>query len=305
MAQDSLSSRGVTVRIEESAGGRVVIPALEIVQLRLRIVVVTTVPKGVDVSHRSSSRQNLAKRIVRIGRHPISLCVYQIHYIALKVRDIVVNGCVGTVIINQRIGCSGVVIAEIQRLACPIRLDGFPQQFPTGIDVAVRLGDGFLQNALRCAAAGCRCSPISQTILRNWRLRVCDFYDGRAVGIAAAAASEVGSACPLTGLYIVVLQLAYDIIPVAMTARALVEGIAVRCASGINDSFRVTVCMVTIGITATCTGISIESAFLIIMTQCCNDFGAIAVTAFTFVKCVALFRAGRSNNTYSMDYYTM
>ena len=83
-----------------------------------------------------------------------------------------------------------------------------------------------------------------------------------------------------------------------MAARTFVEGIAVCCASRINYSFRVTMCMIAISITATCAGISIESAFLIIMTQRCNDFGAIAVTAFTFVKCVAIFRAGRSNNTY-------
>ena len=192
-----MSGRDVAVRIDETADLRVVIPGLEVVEPCFGIVVIAAILQGIDRSHFAGCSEDLTIGIISVGSSFCTICIHQIRHIALKVRDIIVNRRVGAVIVNQRIGCSGVVIAEIQRLACPIRLNGFPQQLSAGIDVAMRLGDGFLQNTLRCAAAGHRCSSVSQTILRNRRLRVCDFYDGRAVGIAAASASEVSYACPL------------------------------------------------------------------------------------------------------------
>ena len=49
MPKDTVAGVAVLVRIDESAGGRVVISALEIVQLRLSIVVITTVSEEIGI----------------------------------------------------------------------------------------------------------------------------------------------------------------------------------------------------------------------------------------------------------------
>ena len=50
VAEVALAGRGVAVRIDEAAGDRVVISALEVIQLRLRIVVITTVSERIGVN---------------------------------------------------------------------------------------------------------------------------------------------------------------------------------------------------------------------------------------------------------------
>ena len=49
MAKHPLTSAEISVRVDKPAVGKVIVPALEVVEARLAVVIVTTVAQGVDV----------------------------------------------------------------------------------------------------------------------------------------------------------------------------------------------------------------------------------------------------------------
>ena len=117
------------IRVDETAGGGVVVAGLEVVESGLFVVVVAAVTQGVDLCQGAGSGQDLAVGIVGVGRHDLLIAIQDGQNIALEVGDIVVGGTV----VGQGVGMTALVIEEVQSVAAP----GLPHQLTTGIEIAV------------------------------------------------------------------------------------------------------------------------------------------------------------------------
>ena len=114
---------------------------MEIIEASLAILIVPPVAQRVDLRHGAAGAQDFTIGIVGIGRYFIALAVYQIHHIALEVRNVIVDGTGGTYGVGQGVGRTALVIPEVQNLRAAAALHGLPQQLSTGVDIAVRLYD--------------------------------------------------------------------------------------------------------------------------------------------------------------------
>ena len=117
--------------IQKSAEFRIVISALEVIETGFGVVIIAAVAKRIDFSHGSGGSDYIAVGIVIIARNYCSGSVYQGHYIALKVGDVIVEGTV----VLQRIGCSAGIIEEIEGVI-PVNL---PKQLTARI--VISMGD--------------------------------------------------------------------------------------------------------------------------------------------------------------------
>ena len=91
---------GEGIRVDEPAVGKVVVPALEVVETRFAVVIVTTVAQGVDVPDEAGGsvlyavgivHGVIAPRAVVVGRGERTVRVQQRDDIALRVEDVVAS----------------------------------------------------------------------------------------------------------------------------------------------------------------------------------------------------------------------
>ena len=248
----ALAGGGVAVGVDEPADGGVIIAALEVVEAGFIVLIVATIPQGVDLRHSAGRGQHLAVGVVGIRRHPVAVAVHQVHHITLEIRDVIVGGSGGTVVVNQGIGEASIVIPEIQGFGCAVAGNGLPQQLPTGVDVAVLLGDGGFQNAAGRAAGGSGGSLILQTILGNGRIRVNggNNDDPCFVDISTTGASVISILEVFPRFYVVMPQLCNGVILITVTAGTFVKGIAILCTGGSHYGFCIAVGMVCVSVSA-------------------------------------------------------
>ena len=129
MSQHALAGGGVSVCVYEAAGSGVIISGLQIIKFRFAVVVVATVAQWVNLGHGAGSGENLAVGVVGIAGNGVSAGIDQAKDIALEVGNVVI----GSAVVIQRIGASGVIIEEVQNVGSPC----FPEQVAAGVEVVV------------------------------------------------------------------------------------------------------------------------------------------------------------------------
>ena len=117
------------VGVNEPAVGEVIVPALEVVEARFAVVVVTAVTQGIDVPDEAGLRNLrtfvivhgiVAPRAVVVGRGEGAIRVQQRDDIALRVKDIVVERRGRAVVIDHGERLVAVVIHELEGLIAPL-----------------------------------------------------------------------------------------------------------------------------------------------------------------------------------------
>ena len=118
-----MSGGGEAVRVEEAAQLRIVIPALEVIQSRLGVVVVAAVADGVGGGQGAGGAEDLAPGVVAVLRRRVPAGVQEHHHIALQVCDVVVPDLRvrPRVPHQQRVGLSALVVEKL-RLRAAIAL---------------------------------------------------------------------------------------------------------------------------------------------------------------------------------------
>ena len=110
-----------TVRIDKPTPRRVIIPALQIVQPRLRVVDVSAVAQGVLFAegggHRAGGGQQIAPCIIGVGHDARAAGADKAGHVALRVLDVEILRAV--VVHGQR---AGRVVGEVQLIAAPRQL---------------------------------------------------------------------------------------------------------------------------------------------------------------------------------------
>ena len=102
IARNALSGGNEAVRIDEPSPNRIVIPAVEVVQPRFRVVDIASVAQGVKCAESEGERPacgpRLAPRVIGVGHYLCACAVHQSGHIALRipeveiVRPVVVHG---------------------------------------------------------------------------------------------------------------------------------------------------------------------------------------------------------------------
>ena len=117
------------VGVNEPAVRKVVVPALEVVEARFAVVVVTAVTQGIDVPDEAGLRNLrtfvivhgiVTPRAVVVGRGEGAVRVQQRDDIALRVEDVVIKRRGRAVVIDHGERLVAVVIHELERLAAPL-----------------------------------------------------------------------------------------------------------------------------------------------------------------------------------------
>ena len=139
------------VRIDKSTPLRVIIPALQIVQPRFRVVDVSAVAQGVLCAegggHRTGGAQRIAPCVVGVGHNARAAGIDEAGHVALCVLDVEVLRAVA--VHGQR---TGRVVGEAQLIAAPRQLHQLVAQIMVIIGRAV---DG-LRDALAAVIVGIR-----------------------------------------------------------------------------------------------------------------------------------------------------
>ena len=116
---------GEGVGVNEPAVGEVIVPALEVVEARLTVVIVTTVTQGVDVPDEggirglfavSTMHGVVAPRAVVVGRGERAVRVQQRNDVALRVEDVVVERRGRAVVVDHGERLAAVVVHELEGL---------------------------------------------------------------------------------------------------------------------------------------------------------------------------------------------
>ena len=117
------------VRVDEPAVGEVVVPALEVVEARLAVVVITTVAQWVDVPDEggirglfavSTMHGIVAPRAVVVRRDERAVRVQQRNDIALRVEDVVVELRCLAVLVDHGERLVAVVVDKLEGLIAPL-----------------------------------------------------------------------------------------------------------------------------------------------------------------------------------------
>ena len=120
---------GEGVGVNEPAVGKVIVPALEVVEARFAVVIVTTVAKRVDVPDEggirglfavSTMHGVVAPRAIVVGRGERAVRVQQRNDVALRVEDIVVERRGRAVVVDHGERLVAVVIDKLERLIAPL-----------------------------------------------------------------------------------------------------------------------------------------------------------------------------------------
>ena len=88
---------------------------MQIIQPRLRVVIVSTVANGVNARNAAALGDYVAPGIIGISAISLAPGGDNCNHIALKVQHIVVHDAV----VIQRIGLASVIVDDIQRMAAP------------------------------------------------------------------------------------------------------------------------------------------------------------------------------------------
>ena len=116
---------GEGVGVDEPAVGKVIVPALEVVETRLAVVVIATVAKRVDVPDEAGIRGLfavstmhgvVAPRAVVVGRGERAVRVQQRNDVALRVEDVVVELRCLAVLVDHGERLAAVVVHELEGL---------------------------------------------------------------------------------------------------------------------------------------------------------------------------------------------
>ena len=83
IANQTITCGSVLVRIDKPGDHRVIIPALQIVESRLGIVIMTAVPQRIDVRQATAGGYELALGIVLIGGHRVAIDILNAGNVAL------------------------------------------------------------------------------------------------------------------------------------------------------------------------------------------------------------------------------
>ena len=116
---------GEGVGVDEPAVGKVVVPALEVVETRLAVVIVTTVAQGVDVPDEGSIRSLFAvstmhgvvpPRAVVVGGNERTGGIQKGDDVALRIEDVVVERRGRAVVVDHGERLVAVVVHELEGL---------------------------------------------------------------------------------------------------------------------------------------------------------------------------------------------
>ena len=117
------------VRVDEPAVGKVVVPALEVVETRFAVVIIATVAQRVDVPDEAGLRNLrtfvivhgiVAPRAVVVGRGEGAVRVQQRDDIALRVEDVVVELRCLAVLVDHGERLVAVVVDKLEGLIAPL-----------------------------------------------------------------------------------------------------------------------------------------------------------------------------------------
>ena len=121
--------RSICIRIDEPAVGKVIVPALEVVEARFAVVIIAAVAQGVDVPDEGSIRGLfavstmhgiVAPRAVVVRRGERAVRVQQRNDVALRVEDVVVERRGRAVVVDHGERLVAVVIDKLERLIAPL-----------------------------------------------------------------------------------------------------------------------------------------------------------------------------------------
>ena len=104
-----------------------------------------------------------------------SFAVHQIHHIALKFGDVIVDGAAGAHGIGQGVWGTALVIPEVQNLRAAVALHGVPQELSAGVDIAVRFCSGSLGNGPASPHTACIVGilPIAACAAGRGQMLIC------------------------------------------------------------------------------------------------------------------------------------
>ena len=120
---------GEGVGVDEPAVGKVVVPALEVVEARLAVVIITTVAQWVDVPDEAGLRnlrafvivhRIVAPRAVVVRRGEGAIRVQQRNDVALRIEDVVVERRGRAVVVDHGERLVAVVVDKLKRFAVPL-----------------------------------------------------------------------------------------------------------------------------------------------------------------------------------------
>ena len=141
----------IPIRIDKPTPPRVIVPALQIIQPRLRVVDVPAVAQGVlfaeGCCHRTGGGQRVAPCVVGVGHDAGAAGIDEAGHVALCVLDIEILCAVA--VHGQR---AGRVVGEVQLIAAPRQF----HQLVAQIMVIVRRAVDGLHDALAVGIAGIR-----------------------------------------------------------------------------------------------------------------------------------------------------
>ncbi len=159
-----MSRAGKTIRINKPLYLWIIVSTLQIIQSRLAIVVVPTIPNRIQIRNISAYGKNIPPGVIGIAAIALPPVGDDGHNIALEIQNVVV----GSTVIFQCIGLPGVVIDEIHDVVAP----GLPDNLPVLGDVVVGYAVDRGISKLPLGAAGGldlrHCSGFHQSI--NFRL---------------------------------------------------------------------------------------------------------------------------------------
>ena len=108
ISNHTLPSGNIHISIEESTYGRIIIPALQIIEPRLLVVHITAIPQRIQLSKLAGRCKDLAPDIVIVVCALHAVGGFEAYYIALQVGDVVVDSPV----VDQRERCAAGVSNE-------------------------------------------------------------------------------------------------------------------------------------------------------------------------------------------------
>ena len=273
---------------------------MEIIELCVGIIVVPTVPQGIDLGHGTGCLLDLAVGVIAVAGDHRSAAVDQIRHISLKVGNVVIGHRTGRAVgIGQRVGGSLGVVGEIQNFRCDSSVCGscgnrLPQKPSPSVDVAVFLRNSRFQNTLTAAAGGG--GLITQTILGNGRIRRINNADGRCVRVSATGAAVRGVFAVFRNHDIAMSQFGYYIVPIAVAAGTFVEGIAVLGTGGLCHGCRgIAVGVFRVSVAAAGAGIGndrVGGILHIIVPQSRSFVRSVALATGALVEGIAALGAG-------------
>ena len=91
MSNHTLTSTCITVRINKSSDSRIIIPALQIIEPRLLVVHIATIPQRIQLRKLTGRCQDLAPGIVIVVCALHTVGGFEAFYIALQVGDVIID----------------------------------------------------------------------------------------------------------------------------------------------------------------------------------------------------------------------